>query len=106
MIHVNTKHISIFSCSFWGARQTVQPRVLVQGKKASKSLTEKTVGVVVVGEIPSLTGKGVGETHRVKECTQTHAPRNQHQKGPICLWVAGDLTETQPRTKQVALFPL
>ena len=57
-------------------------------------------------EIPSLTGEFVGETHRVLECTQTHQPRNQHQKDPICLWVAEEVTESQLRAKQVSLFPL
>ena len=36
---------------------------------------------VAEGETPSLTGEFVGETHRVLGCTQTHPPRNQHQKG-------------------------
>ena len=62
------------------------------------------MGVAVVGETPSLTGEFVGETHRVLECTQTHPPRNQHQKGLIYLWE--DVAESQPRAKQVALFPL
>ena len=30
----------------------------------------------------------IRESHRVQEYTQTHPPGNQHQKGPICLWVA------------------
>ena len=70
-------------------RQTTQPRVPEQGNKASKPLAIKTVGVTVVGETPSLTGGFTGETHRVLEHTQTHPPRNQHQKGPSCLWVVG-----------------
>ena len=41
-----------------------------------------------MGGTPGLTGEFTGETHRVLECTQTHTPENQHQKGPICLWVA------------------
>ena len=67
---------------------------------------KKTVGVKVVGEIPSLTGEFVGETHKVLESTQNHPPRDQHQKGPICLWVAGEVTKSQSRAKQAALFPL
>ena len=39
----------------------------------------------------------IGETHRILECTQAHPPGNQHQKGPICLWVAGEMTESHPR---------
>ena len=78
----------------------------VWGNKASKLLTEKPVGVEVVGETPSLTGEFIGEIHRVLECTQTHPPRNQHQKGPICLWVVQEVTESCLRAEQVALFPL
>ena len=37
---------------------------------------------------------------------QTHAPRNQHQKGPICLCVVGTVTESGTRAEQVALSPL
>ena len=87
-------------------RQSTQPRVPVQETKISKPLTEKPVGIAVVGETPSLTGEFVGETHGVLECTQAHPHRNQHQKGPICLWVAGKVTESWQRAEQVALFPL
>ena len=59
-----------------------------------------------MGETPNLTGEFVGETHGVLEHTQTHPPRNQHQKGPICLWVAEEVTESWQRDKQLALFPL
>ena len=59
-----------------------------------------------MGETPSLTGEFVGETHRVMEYTQTNPPGNQHQKGPICSWVSGKVTESQPKPEQVALFPL
>ena len=62
--------------------------------------------VVAAGEIPSLTVGFVGETHRVLECTQTHPPGNQHQKGPIYLWIAGEVTESRPRAEHAALFPL
>ena len=61
---------------------------------------------VAAGETPSLTGEFVGETHRVLECTQTHPLRNQHQKGPVCLWVAEEVTESWWRAEKVALFPL
>ena len=64
------------------------------------------VGVVVVGETTCHTGEFFAETHRVLECTQTHPLRNQHQKGPICLWVMGEVTENWPRAEQTALFPL
>ena len=46
-----------------------------------------------MGETSILTGEFTGETHRVLEGTQTHPPGSQHQKGPICLWVAGEVTE-------------
>ena len=58
------------------------------------------------GETSSLTGEFVGQTYRVLERTQTPTSRNQHQKGPICLWVAGEVTENWQRAEQVALFPL
>ena len=60
----------------------------------------------MAGETPSLTGESVRETHRVLEHTQTHPPRNQHQKGLIWLWVEGEVTENQQRAEQVALFLL
>ena len=50
--------------------------------------------VVATGETPSLTGELTGETHKVLEHIQTHPLRNQHQKGPICLWVLGEVTES------------
>ena len=59
-----------------------------------------------VGETPSLTGEFVAETQKVLNIHKTHPPRNQHQKGPICLWVAGELTESWLRDQQVALFSL
>ena len=64
------------------------------------------MGVVVVGETPSLTKEFIGEIHRVLECTQNHPPENQHQKGPNSLWVIGEVTESWLRAEQVALFPL
>ena len=67
----------------------MEPRVPAQGNKASKPVEV----VALVGEIPSLTREFVGETHRVPECTQTYPPGNQHQKGPIYLWVVGEVTE-------------
>ena len=42
--------------------------------KHSKPLTEKPVGIEAVGEIPSLIGELVGETHRVLDCTQNQPP--------------------------------
>ena len=87
-------------------RQTVQPRVPVRGKEASKPLTEKPVGVEMAGETLRLTGEFVGEIHMLLEHTQNHPPRNQHQKVPICLWEAGEVTESGARVEQMALFPL
>ena len=73
-----------------------------------QSLGLKTpVGVeAAVGETPGLTGEFTGETHRVLGHTQSHPPGNQHQKGPIYLWVAAEVTESRQRAEQVALFPL
>ena len=67
---------------------------------------KKPVRVEVAGETPSLTGGFVGETHGLLECTQNHSHENQHQKGPICLCVAEEVTESQLRAEQAALFPL
>ena len=64
------------------------------------------MGFEVVGETPSLIGELVGETHRVLECTQNHPPGNQHQQGPICLWVVEEVTKSQLTGEQAALFPL
>ena len=63
------------------------------------------VGVAAAGETPSLTGEFIGETHRVLECTQTEPTGNQHQKSPTALWVVGEVTESQLRDEQEALFP-
>ena len=67
---------------------------------------KKPAGVAVVGETPSLTGEFVAETQKVLNIHKTHPPRNQHQKGPICLWVADKMTESGQRAEQVSLFPL
>ena len=71
-----------------GAKQTMQPRIPVPETKASKPLT-KSVGVEAAGETK-----------------QSYPPGNQHQKGPICLWVMEDVTKGQLRTEQEGLFPL
>ena len=55
------------------------------------------MGVVALGETPTLTEEFIGETHRVLEHIQTHRPGNQHHKGSICLWVAEEVTESQQR---------
>ena len=51
----------------------------------------------MAGETPSLTGEFAGETHRVLELTQNYSlppvPRNQYQKGSICLGVVEEVTE-------------
>ena len=57
-------------------------------------------------ETPSLSGEFTAETHGVLECTQTHPPGNQHQKGPICLWLAEVVTENRQGWEQAALFLL
>ena len=53
-----------------------------------------------VGETPGLTGEFIGETHRGLERAQAHPPGNQHQKGPLCLWVAGEMTESLLKDQQ------
>ena len=57
--------------------------------KLQNLLLKKLVGVAAAGETPILTGEFIGDSHRVLVCTQNHAPGNQHQKGPLCLWVMG-----------------
>ena len=47
------------------------------------------------GETPSLTGEVVGETHRGLEHAEAHLLGNQHQRGPIRLWEAKGVAETQ-----------
>ena len=90
-----------------GERDRLHNPGIQHGKyEASKPLTVKTCGVAAVGETPSLTGEFVGETHGVLERAQAHPPGNQHQKGPICLWVSGKVTESLLRAQQVALFLL
>ena len=59
-----------------------------------------------VGETPSLTGEVVGETHRGLECAQAHPLGNQHQRGPIGLWVAEGVTKIRQRVEKVPLLPL
>ena len=51
---------------------------------------------------PRLTGEFIGKTHRVLEHTQTHPPGNQHWKGTIWLWVAGEVTENWQRARASA----
>ena len=58
------------------------------------------------GETPSLTGEVVGETHRGLERAQAHPLRNQHQRGPIRLWVAEGVAETRWRVERAPLLPL
>ena len=58
------------------------------------------MGVAMVGETPSLKEESSGGSRGILKCTQTHQPRNQHQKGTISLWVAGEVTESRVRAKQ------
>ena len=79
----------------------MQPSVPAQGKKPQSLLLKMHVqGEAAAGETPSFTGEFVGETHRVLECTEADPPGNQHQKGPLCLWVAEGVTENQQRVEQ------
>ena len=52
--------------------------------KPQDLLLKTLVRVEVGGETPNLT-EFIGETYRVLERTQNHPPRNQYQKGLICL---------------------
>ena len=58
------------------------------------------------GETLSLTGEVVRETHRGLGRAQAHPLGNQHQRGPICLWVAEGVTEIWQRVERVPLLPL
>ena len=90
----------------WGTTQTTQPRVPAWGNKAWKPLAVKTCGVCGGGNIPSLTRKYFGETHRILECTQAHPPGNQHLKGHNLL-VGSERSDWKwVRAKQAALFAL
>ena len=62
------------------------------------------VGVeAAAGDTPSLTGEFTRETHRGLECAQAHPLGNQHQKGPLCLWVAEGVTKIWQRVEQAPL---
>ena len=73
------------------------------GKEASKSLDAKLVGVAVAGETPSPTAQFVGEIQSVLEHTKNHPPGNQHQEGPVCLWIVKEVSERWQRAEQAAL---
>ena len=75
------------------------------GRKESLKTCKNLWGLWWREKLPA-SQKFVGEPRRVLEHTQMYSPRNQHQKGPICLWVGGEVTESWPRAKQVPLFPL
>ena len=64
------------------------------------------MGVEAAGETPSLTGEFPRETHRVLECIEAHLSGNQHQKGPICLWVVEQVNESWQTAEKATLFPL
>ena len=69
-----------------------------------QNLCKNLWGAAAAGETPSLTGEFVGETYRVLEGTQNHPLRNQHQKGPICLWVAGEVIQSQQKAEHCSLL--
>ena len=76
------------------------------GKQNLKTTEQKNLWGFRCQENSQSQGGLFGETHRLLERTQNHWPRNQHQKGPICLWVLEEMTESQRRAEQGALFPL
>ena len=90
----------------WGVTQTTQPRVPAQGNKSSKPLTEKICGGCDSGRNSYPHRRVLWRDPQGPIMYTNHPPGNQHQKGPICLWVAGEVTESQPRAEQEALFPL
>ena len=53
------------------------------------------MGILAVGGTPSLTEESIGGAYGILECTQAHPPGNQHLKGPIYLWVAVEVIESQ-----------
>ena len=83
-----------------GSETVRKTQVCSTGNKASHLWLKKPVWSAAARGTPSLTGEFFGETHRVLECTQNHPPRNQHQKGPLCLWIAEEVTESQQRAEQ------
>ena len=90
-----------------GAKQTTQPRALARGNKASNLWWKTPVGVgVTAGETPSLTGEVLGETHRGLGHAQVHPLGNQHQRGPVWLWVAEWKIEIRWRGERAPLLPL
>ena len=58
------------------------------------------------GETPSIMEEVVGETHRGLECAQAHPLGNQHQRGPVSLWVVEGVTKSRHRVEQAPLLPL
>ena len=85
-----------------GSKKDPQPKAPAWGNKASKPLTVKHCGGCGSGRNSQSLGEFIRETHRVLE----HTPWNQHQKGPISLWVVEEVTENLPRAEQMELFPL
>ena len=64
------------------------------------------MGVGAAGETLSLTGEVLGETHKGLGRAQAHLLGNQHQRGPIWLWVAEGVIEIRWRVEQAPLLPL
>ena len=97
-------YVQITGRNDWGASETSQSRVSAQEKEASKPLAVETCGGCDSGR-NSQPHRRVHWKDPHLEHTQTHPSRNQHQKGPVCLWVAGKVTESLWRAEQPALFP-
>ena len=81
------------------ARQTTQPRVPAREKKALKLMTTKTCG--------DCGGRSNSQPHRRVGWRDPQSPRmytnplgNQHQKGPICLWVMEEVTGSRARANK------
>ena len=83
-----------------GMRQPAQPRVPVLEKKASKPLAIKVFG--------GCSGGRNSQPHRRDEWRDLQGHRmytnpptwESAPNGPICLWVAGEMTDSQQRDKK------
>ena len=87
-------------------RQTMQLRVSSGGHKASKPLAIKSCGGCGGGRTSQPHKKVHWRDPQGPRMYTNHPPGIQHQKSPICLWVAGEVTESWQRAEQAALFPL
>ena len=81
----------------------MEPRVPVQGNKASKPLTEKFCGGCGSGRNSQLHGT---VCWREPQGPRMYTNPPTWESAPICLWVAGEVTKNVQRAEETALFPL